>query len=231
MRLVTIEFPIDTLPPGLLPEKLLAITPSVRFLRLDIEGYLFTFRVKEEKNKETMRFLRQHYSQVQKGTVKITHEGQGVFLVTGRWVENGQYLWNDYKGYLSMGSGFSRWMAIYQTKTYLIRSPETSGDSIRFTVACDPEIIKMVTKTLKDLSIPFEVKKISSFKKNGDSPFDRLTIQQARILRLAYVEGYYDIPRKIRTEQLANLLQMEKGNAGEHLRRAEKNIMDFLMTA
>jgi predicted DNA binding protein len=47
---------------------------------------------------------------------------------------------------------------------------------------------------------------------------------------LAYVEGYYNVPRKISTEQLANLLGMEKGNVGEHLRRAEKNLMDFLMT-
>jgi predicted DNA binding protein len=51
-----------------------------------------------------------------------------------------------------------------------------------------------------------------------------------RILRLAYVGGYYCVPRKISTEQLANLLKMEKGNVGEHLRRTEKNIMGFLMT-
>ena len=52
-----------------------------------------------------------------------------------------------------------------------------------------------------------------------------------RILRLAYSEGYYNVPRKISTEELAKLLKMEKGNVGEHLRRAEKNIMDFLMMA
>ena len=71
----------------------------------------------------------------------------------------------------------------------------------------------------------------SGFEKSVDSAFDRLTPQQMRILRLAYVEGYYNVPRKISTEELAKLLKMEKGNVGEHLRRAEKNIMDFLMTA
>ena len=49
--------------------------------------------------------------------------------------------------------------------------------------------------------------------------------------RLAYVEGYYDVSRKISPEELAKLLKVEKGTVGEHLRRAEKNIIDFLMTA
>jgi predicted DNA binding protein len=52
-----------------------------------------------------------------------------------------------------------------------------------------------------------------------------------RVLRLAYAEGYYDIPRTVSTELLARLLRMDKGTVGEHLRRAEKNLMDFLMTS
>ena len=118
-----------------------------------------------------------------------------------------------------------------ETKSFWLRSPEVSGNTIRFNVGCDPEILKTVVQTLKDLGIPFKLKKVSSFKVSEDSAFDRLTMQQARVLRLAYVEGYYNVPRKISTEQLASLLKMEKGNVGEHLRRAEKNIMDFLMTA
>jgi len=231
MRQITIEFPIDTLPPYLIPEHILAITPSVKFLELDINGFLFTFRVKPEESKETVKLLRKHYEQVQEGTVKITHEGQGILLVSGKWVDNGKYLWKDYKGYLSNEKGFSRWMTIYQTKTFWLRSPEVSGNTIRFVVACDPETVKTVMKTLKGLDIPYNLRNISSFKTSGDSVFDRLTLQQTRILRLAYAEGYYSIPRKITTEQLASLLKMEKGNVGEHLRRAEKNIMDFLMTA
>jgi len=229
MRQVIINFPIDILPSGVLPEKLLTVTPSVRFLRLDIEGFLFTFRLGEDKIKETVDFLRKHYKAVQKGSVTITHEGQGILLVSGKWIQDGKFAWNDYKGYLSKGSEFSKWMNLYQTKTYLLRSPEACGTNIRFTFACDSEILKLVTETLKGLNIPFRVETVTSFRKNADSAFDRLTLQQARIFRLAYAEGYYSVPRKISTEQLANLLKMEKGNVGEHLRRAEKNIMDFLM--
>ena len=56
----------------------------------------------------------------------------------------------------------------------------------------------------------YKVRKVSGFEKSDESAFDRLTPQQMRILRLAYLEGYYDIPRKVDTEQLANLLKMKR---------------------
>jgi len=230
MRQVTIDYPIDILPPGMIPKELLALTPSIRFLRLDSNGFLFTFRVALEKYKSAMKSLRRHYTEVQRGPIRIAHEGQGVLVVGGSWVQDGQYLWNDYKGYLSRKHDFSNWMELYQNKTFLLRPPETCGNSIRFIFACDSEVLKGVVKMLKSLNLPYKVEKVSSFKKSGDSAFDRLTLQQAKVLQLAYVEGYYDVPRKISTEQLADLLKMEKGNVGEHLRRAEKNVMDFLMT-
>ena len=231
MRQVTIEFPLDTMPPGLVPEKLLSITSCVRFLRLDFKGFLFTCKVPENALKDTLKFLRKHYRQVQKGTVRITHEGQGIILVSGSWSVNGEYLWKDDKGYLSQEKEFAKLMAFYQSRAYFLKFPEIIGNSGRFVLVVDPESLKEFEETLSKVGLPYNIRSISGFEKSADSAFDRLTPQQMRILRLAYVEGYYDVPRKISTEELAKLLKMEKGNVGEHLRRAEKNIMDFLMTA
>jgi len=38
--------------------------------------------------------------------------------------------------------------------------------------------------------------------------------------------GYYDIPRKTSTEELARVMGMEKATAGEHLRRGEKKVFN-----
>ena len=93
------------------------------------------------------------------------------------------------------------------------------------------ESLKNLLKvTFENALISYSITKLCGIEKSSDSPIDRLTVQQMRVLRLAYAEGYYDIPRTISTEQLACLLKMEKGTVGEHLRRAEKNIMEFLMT-
>jgi len=231
VRQVTIEFPIETMPPGLIPDKLLSLTPSIRFLRLDFKGFMFTCRVQDDNLLSTLKFLRKHYRQVQKGTVKVTHEGQGIILVSGGWSRNGEYLWKDDKGYLSQEKDFSKLMTFYESRSCFLRSPEVVGDSGRFVLVVDPESLKEFEETLKKVGLRYNIRSISGFKNSADSAFDRLTALQMRILRLAYVEGYYSVPRKISTEQLAKLLKMEKGNVGEHLRRAEKNVMDFLMAA
>ena len=82
MRQVTIESPVNVLPTGLIPEKLQSMTSSIKFLRLDTEGFLFTCRVQENKGKDVIKLLRKHYRQVQKGTIKISHEGKGIILVS-----------------------------------------------------------------------------------------------------------------------------------------------------
>jgi hypothetical protein len=230
MRQITVDFPLETMPPGLIPEKLLGMTSSIKFLRLDINGFLFTFKVQKTMLVEVIRFLRKHYKYSQKGVVKVSHEGQGIILVSGAWSHNGRYLWNDDKGYLSHEKEFSSLMSMYQSQTFFLKSPEITENSLRFVLVGDNESIRAFEETLGNVRVPYHVKCISGFQESADSAFDRLTPQQRRILRLAYVEGYYTIPRKISTEKLAKLLKMEKGNVGEHIRRAEKNVMDFLMT-
>ena len=233
MRQVTVDFPLDTMPPGVIPEKLLNLTSSVRFIRLDFKGFLFTCRVQENQSEDVVKFLRKHYRQVQKGTVKVSHERQGIILVSGIWVnpDTHEYLWNDEKGYLAREKDFAKLMAIYEKEACFLKSPEIIGTHLRFILVGDPGSIKSIEEALRYVNVPYSIRKVSGFKKSADSAFDQLTPQQMRILRLAYVEGYYSIPRRISTEQLAKRLKMEKGNVGEHLRRAEKNIMDFLMTA
>jgi len=219
MRQVTIESPINILPAGLIPEKLQIMTSSVKFLRLDSEGFLFTCHIQENKCNDMIKFLKKHYRQVQKGIVKVSHEGKGIILVHGVWIRDGKS---------ELRARALR--AIYRHRMFFLKPHEVIGNSLRFTLVGDSEPLAMFEKTLRDVGMPYQVRKISGFEKSADSAFERLTPQQMRILRLAYIEGYYSVPRKISTEGLANLLKMKKGNVGEHLRRAEKNIMDFLMT-
>lgn len=56
------------------------------------------------------------------------------------------------------------------------------------------------------------------------SPKD-LTARQQKVLRSALELGYYDFPKKISTEQLANTLGIKSGTVVEILRRAEKNVI------
>ncbi len=53
---------------------------------------------------------------------------------------------------------------------------------------------------------------------------DVLTARQKEIMELAQQSGYYEIPRKISTEALAEKLEISKATLLEHLRKAEHRL-------
>lgn len=65
--------------------------------------------------------------------------------------------------------------------------------------------------------------------KIGDlSPLAReknITIRQQKVLKSALELGYYDYPKRITTEKLAESLGIKSGTVAEILRRAEKNVI------
>ncbi|MFC7127850.1 helix-turn-helix domain-containing protein [Haloferax chudinovii] len=53
-----------------------------------------------------------------------------------------------------------------------------------------------------------------------------LTGRQREALRLAHAGGYYDLPRGIETATIADEMGVSRRTAEEHLRRAERKVMD-----
>jgi hypothetical protein len=223
MQQVNIEIPLDTLPKGAVPKELLQKASVIRFLHLDFNRFLFICRVPKSELEQLLIFLRRHYRRLQK-KFDVSHEGREIIRVSGQWA-NGKLPKNP-----SQQSTLEKLKAIYLSRVYFLRSPEISGDCLRITLVGDPESLrKLLEGTFSDAKLPYRITKLCGLEKSIDTPMDRLTIQQMRVIRLAYEEGYYSVPRKINTEKLAKLLKMDKGTVGEHLRRAERNIMDSLM--
>ena len=61
------------------------------------------------------------------------------------------------------------------------------------------------------------------------SPLDHLTKKQAEVLRVAYELGYYDVPRRITSEQLGRGLGLRAATVVEHLRKSEKRLLDAML--
>lgn len=106
--------------------------------------------------------------------------------------------------------------------------PEVRGDYIRVRLAGSQQDLSAVVKSIRGNS-PVKVIRFGPFKKNQQAAFSKLTVVQLRILTLAYSLGYYDIPRRTSTSELAKLLGVHKGTLGDHLRRAEKNVFSELL--
>ncbi len=56
-----------------------------------------------------------------------------------------------------------------------------------------------------------------------------LTFKQLRVLTLAFNSGYYELPRKIYLKNLAKEMNIHRRTFEEHLRKAEKKIMTYLI--
>jgi predicted DNA binding protein len=228
MQQLTIEIPLEILPKGTIPTELLSKASTIRFLHLGSDGFVFTCRVPRGEMKKLLKFLKRNYEQVQEGAVDVSQEGETMIRVSGQWWDRDKETPDNQ----AQIKETQKLKALYQSQTYFLRSPEISGNCLRITLVGAPESLKNLLKvTFENAKINYYITKLCGIEKGSDSPLDKLTVQQMRVLRLAYAEGYYNIPREVSTERLARLLKMEKGTAGEHLRRAEKNLMDFLMTS
>ncbi|MDQ2052222.1 helix-turn-helix domain-containing protein [Natronolimnohabitans sp. A-GB9] len=54
--------------------------------------------------------------------------------------------------------------------------------------------------------------------------------RQRQILKVAYERGYYEIPRETTLEEIADEIGITKTTASNHLRKAERRVIEFLVT-
>lgn len=59
----------------------------------------------------------------------------------------------------------------------------------------------------------------------SDSPLGSLTERQRDVLISAFKLGYYDIPRKLDSDELANRLNLANSTVVEHIRKAERRML------
>jgi len=72
---------------------------------------------------------------------------------------------------------------------------------------------------------PFKLIGLSSLVPKQESHLANLTARQRQVLISAYSLGYYDVPRRVSSEEVSRHLNMDKSTFVEHLRKAERKIM------
>jgi hypothetical protein len=67
---------------------------------------------------------------------------------------------------------------------------------------------------------------------SGDAKFapesilSTLTVKQRQVIMTAYSRGYFDFPRRVKSAELARSLGIAQSTLAQHLRKAEKRILD-----
>ncbi len=96
------------------------------------------------------------------------------------------------------------------------------------TFLANSEDISKFIETRKAEGFDLRVLSVTKARLPVGSPLDSLTGKQLRILKESYYSGYYDIPRKINSDQLAGKLGIANSTFVMSRRRAEKRIMSDL---
>jgi predicted DNA binding protein len=88
--------------------------------------------------------------------------------------------------------------------------------------------VKNFMEKIDELGIRYRVVLLADANFSPISPLNRLTEKQREVLIAAFKLGYYAIPRKITSEELAKKLGLVDSTVVEHLRKAEQRLMTQL---
>jgi predicted DNA binding protein len=96
---------------------------------------------------------------------------------------------------------------------------------VKFSFFGSEQQIKDFMEKIDALAIHYRVVLLADASFSPFSPLNQLTEKQQDVLLAAYKLGYYDIPRKITSEELAKKLGVADSTVVEHLRKAEQRLI------
>jgi DNA-binding CsgD family transcriptional regulator len=71
----------------------------------------------------------------------------------------------------------------------------------------------------------FKILGLTSIDAKGESLLSKLTPRQRQMLLTAYALGYYDVPRRVSSDDVSKQLGVDKSTLVEHLRKAERKLI------
>jgi predicted DNA binding protein len=112
--------------------------------------------------------------------------------------------------------------AIYRNHGTLRRSNTVSGRQREYNILVfRRDDLKRIIEDLEEFGT-VTLGKLEEFRAPSNSP---LTPRQRDVVMTALAEGYYDWPRAVTNEELADMLDISRATLLEHLRKAERKLL------
>ena len=112
--------------------------------------------------------------------------------------------------------------ALMESNSNCFIAPAETNDDCRmcYKLFISGQGLPTLLQKLHERGITYQISDVSPL-----STKRRMTPRQEKILRSALELGYYEYPKRISTEQLAEILKIRSSTLSEILRRAEKNVV------
>jgi HTH DNA binding domain len=195
----------------------------LHLLRLDAKGYLLICRLPASEWSDFKKMTRTASQKISVKFLGGEKTGNVLLQVSGFWRGgDGIRARRDAKM-------FEFFRSMERSPLFTLENPTIDEHGISFSIVGERTTITDLLTGLKRFNVQYRVHNFSRLKSESSSVLGTLTKQQARVLKLAHTLGYYDIPRRQKTEDIARILEMDAATIGEHLRRAEKHVFDKLL--
>ena len=112
----------------------------------------------------------------------------------------------------------------------LFQAFELSPEFVKISLLCSKNGIASFLAHLDRTRVPFKILSVGNAKFTRENDLSGLTAIQRNLLTAAHSTGYFEVPRRITTESLADRLGIDKSTLSEHLRKAEKRVIDDLFS-
>ncbi|MBO8181598.1 MAG: helix-turn-helix domain-containing protein [Archaeoglobus sp.] len=103
----------------------------------------------------------------------------------------------------------------------LITKASVDGREIVWNVICDDESFLQLMKNLEETEVDFEI----LYKGRPAGEKSKITYREEEILKIALERGFFDFPKRIKLEELADIFGIAPSTLSEILRRGQKKIL------
>ena len=114
---------------------------------------------------------------------------------------------------------------MFKGESGYVVSTEIHEDRVKMTYLGTAKQIKDILAIIRENGVRCKIISLTDAKFALNSPLNGLTDKQRKVLIAAYDWGYYSLPRRISTEQLAKRLNLHKSALQVHRRKAEMRLI------
>ncbi len=111
-----------------------------------------------------------------------------------------------------------------------IVSPIEFRERARMTFLGNARQVRSLLQGLQKQKIEHKVLALTDARFSPDSPLRGLTQKQLLATRSAYELGYFDVPRRVSSEELGEKLRLDPSTLNIHLRKAQKKILSKMFS-
>lgn len=188
--------------------------------------------VKKIKSLELLYFLKHDYQEfaavsrveLRDSTIRVEDLLLGGLLVEAKVLakeKNGAYI-----VYMRSGPSLYSILNSVGIESGFLFPPLGIGDGkVKFSFLGNEQQIKDFMGGLVATGIRYRVVRLTDANFSPISPLNMLTEKQREVLITAHKLGYYDIPRRITSKELAKKLGLVDSTVVEHLRKAEQRLI------